>query len=161
MEEQRWPVAALLIGTYARLKTASTATEWAFDRWLVDGCCVANPRPASMMIRDSPAGFCRAAKKYLLLPGLYQISSPPPSLTSDASTVPSRSSMIAVLAAVGLTLQPSPIWWSGPIARPCGPVQLALGMTMVRKTARVVGSNTTTPPGEELSPAPLISGMLR
>src|SRR6266481_9694678 len=107
-DEQRWPVAALLIGTYARLAKVSAATEWAFDRGLVESRWT-NPRPASMTKSDSPAGFCRAAKKYVLLPGLYQISSPPPSLTSEASTVPSRSSMIAVLAAVGLTLHPSPI----------------------------------------------------
>src|SRR5437867_7180353 len=109
IDEQRWPVAALLIGTYARLSTGSTATEWAFDRWLVEGFWIAKPSPASMMTSDSPAGFDRAAKKYLLLPGLYQISSPPPSLGSDASTVPSRSSMIAVLAPAGPTLHPSPI----------------------------------------------------
>src|SRR5450631_3206511 len=140
------------------LVSGSTATEWAFDSVPVDSLCTANVA-ASMMKSDSPPGCCRFARKYLLLLGLYQISSPPPIPGNDAMVAPVVSLMIAVLAAglplITPTLQPSPICGAGPMVSPCGPVQDANGMDMVRKIFRLSESNTTTAPGEELSPKPL------
>src|SRR5450631_207901 len=112
------------------LVSGSTATEWAFDSVPVDSLCTANVA-ASMMKSFSPPGCDRFARKYLLLPGLYQISSPPPMPGNDAITAPVVSLMMAVLAAglplITPTLQPSAICGDGPMANPCGPVQSANG----------------------------------
>src|SRR5438067_5833827 len=153
LDAHRPLVAALLVGTYARLEIGSTATEWAFDSVPVDTPCAANVS-ASKMKSFSPPGACRAAKKYLLLPGLYQISSPPPLPANAAITAPVFSLMMAVLAAgappMVPTLQPRPICGAGPIARPGGPVQALKGTMKVPTIVLVTGSMTTTPPGTEL-----------
>src|SRR5262249_9381471 len=60
------------------------------------------------------------ARKYELLPGLYQTSSGPDSLGIVAMMTPLVSLMMIAFCDFVDPLQPTSIWWPGPFAVPCG-----------------------------------------
>src|ERR1700682_799626 len=84
--------------------------------------------------------------------------------TNVPPEVPSSTSAVGRFAAALATapLQPASISpklpTTGPIARPCGPLQAALGMSVAATHCLATGLLLATEPGTELSPGPFTSG---
>lgn len=102
--------------------------------WYAWSDLIPSSPPASMIPSCCGVAPPDRPRKYELSPSLYQTSSEPSSLATVAITLTAvspalyRSSMMMVEGTVWLgSLQPSRIWWSGPIAMPCGPAQPLIG----------------------------------
>src|SRR6266481_3665468 len=81
----------------------------------------------------------------------------PPELPSSTSAVGRIAAALATAPLQPVSISPKEPT-TGPIARPCGPLQAAIGISGAAVICMVTGLILATAPGDELSPAPPTSG---
>ena len=81
----------------------------------------------------------------------------PPLVPSSMSAVGRIAAALATAPLQPVNISPK-VPTTGPIARPCGPLQPAIGISGAATICIVTGLIRATAPGTELSPGPLTSG---
>ena len=81
----------------------------------------------------------------------------PPLVPSSTSAVGRFAAALATAPLQPVSISPK-LPTTGPIARPCGPLQAAIGISGAATICMVTGLIRATAPGAELSPGPFTSG---
>src|SRR5947208_7801125 len=81
----------------------------------------------------------------------------PPLVPSSTRAVGRFAAALATAPLQPVSISPK-LPTTGPIARPCGPLQAAIGMSGAAVICMVTGLILATAPGNELSPGPPTSG---